>query len=351
MTLKETAPRFRILIAAKKKNVRLKAPRKSALSGFRTPERFHEESLLSPMALIASQAHVVPLEASDGVFVDGVFYPGALSIFQESDGTLSLVQEVPMEDYVAGVVAAEVSPKWPQAALEAQAIVARTYAFYIREGRPASSRYDLEATTAHQVYRGNTHSPETIRRAVAATRGLILTYAGKPIFACYHSNCGGKTAKAAWVWGKDQPYLKPAACPYDRHEAHYRWEWTVEGEELQKKLDFVENSFAGATDLSVLEREAGGRVLRIAARSASGAEKIWTGTEFRRLAGPENLRSTRFWFQREGSRYLFHGLGFGHGVGLCQEGAKAYAERGKNTKWILQHYYSGVRLEKIPQRP
>ncbi len=147
-----------------------------------------------------------------------------LEIVEDQKGTLTVINELPLENYVMGVLAGEIPRNWPLEALKAQAIAARTFAVLTQtQARQKGGAYDLENTALFQMYGGSELVNENIQKAVGQTQDDILTYHSAPILAFYHSNCGGKTTGALEVWSKDQPYLRPVDCPYGNNGEHFRW--------------------------------------------------------------------------------------------------------------------------------
>ena len=148
------------------------------------------------------------LEAGEGraLRVGGWRVRGMLEVSRTAKG-LRVVNHVGLEDYVSGTLGREVYPGWETEMLKAQAVVARSYALYRRARGAGAAAFDVEGTTAGQVYGGADAETPRLRAAVTATRGEILVYQGAPIFAAYHSSSGGRTASAAEVWGRPVPYL------------------------------------------------------------------------------------------------------------------------------------------------
>lgn len=275
---------------------------------------------------------------------------GRLEVVAEADGLL-LVNELPLERYLAGVVGLEMDPGWPPEALKAQAVAARTYALHRRLARRRAAaseldraRYDLEAGVLDQVYGGADGEDPRAVEAVAATRGEWLAGPdGEPIFAAFHSTAGGYTESAAEVWGRPLPYLVAHACPYDRDSPVFTWRWTVPVEEVERRLVAAGYPVAGLRRLEVAGRTASGRARSVRAAAAGGSVTL-PAVELRRLLGYGRLRSTGFEVDRDGDAFRFDGRGAGHGVGLCQWGARGMALGGRGYRAILDFYYPRSRL-------
>jgi stage II sporulation protein D len=247
------------------------------------------------------------------------------------------VDVVPLEVYVERTVASEIYPSWPMDALKAQAVVARTYALHER-ARNANLAYDVESSVVSQRYREGA-VPARIRRAVAETRAEFLEYRGAPILAAFHASAGGRTASAEEVWGQPLAYLQAVSSP-DDDSPDYFWSFEIARGDLLDALRSRGFPVGGGRPIEVAERSASGRVTRVRVGDAEV-----TGREFRRALGGRALRSTKFEVRvsdRDVVRFL--GSGSGHGVGLCQWGARALADSGESYREILEHYYPGSRL-------
>ena len=281
---------------------------------------------------------------------DGRPYRGSLELRRMASGRLTVVNLVDLEEYVDGVIKGEIDPRWPQAAVRAQAVAARTLAvqrMLAREGSQAGAGagFDLQATTDAQVYLGAAAEDPAATAAVEATRGTIITYDGRPIFAAYHSNSGGHTEDSENVWGTPYPYLRGVPDPYALEAPGVTWSAVL-------PLAAIEGDLRrGGTDLAALDDVAPGRVtpwgrvVTLVLRGGDGRTQEINANRFRLLVGPSVLRSTMFSVTREGAAAGFTGRGSGHGVGLDQWGARAMAARGFTFEQILKYYYTGVTIE------
>ncbi len=267
----------------------------------------------------------------------GVRYSGQLEVWKGEKG-LYVVNELPLEDYVESVVAAEVGTDWEVEALKAQAVIARTYAVYKKmAGTNSNGIYHLTSSVLHQVYRGN-NSNFKVTYAIRATEGEILTYNGKPIEALYHSTCGGKTENAEDVFGRKIPYLRSVESRCDL-SPYWIWERKIPIVDIEKAVNMQ-----GITGLEVKTRTSTGRVKEIILGSANGDMTI-KATELRKLLGWSRLPSTYFEVKRDGDSIIFEGKGYGHGVGLCQWSALQMASEGKTYREILSFFYPGTEIE------
>jgi SpoIID/LytB domain protein len=245
------------------------------------------------------------------------------------------VASVPLELYVARVLAGEGEPRAADAAQQALAIAIRTYALanLDRHGRDG---YDVCDTTHCQVPRAATPAS---RRAAMATAGQVLTWRGSIAQVFYSASCGGVSEEASQVWPDvNLPYLR--ARPDDVHDADR--EWTLELSLAQIRQHLVRAGFSGSrlNAIDVADRDGSGRVARLRLRGLQ-PESV-SGSQFRMAVGAVELRSTAFSLSRRGDMVTFTGRGFGHGVGLCVIGAGRRALRGESARAILDQYFPGL---------
>lgn len=258
---------------------------------------------------------------------------------------LSLVNEVDLEEYIKGVVPAEMSPTWHMEALKAQAVVARTYALYQRMLN-RSREYDLVATVQDQVYQGRQGVDARVQEAVEATRGIAVAYQNAPIFAAFSSTAAGPTEDAMNVWSKDLPYLKGVDCPFDVNSPRYRWRAALKLEDLEQTFRRQGVDVGTIASLTPFAYSRAGRVTKLRILHSRG-ELILRGEDFRRLIGYSVIPSTQFEVEAIGREVALAGRGSGHAVGLCQWGAKELAEQGYPYTTILAYYFPGTELRRV----
>lgn len=285
----------------------------------------------------------VGVEALGGVWVNGRRYPGALSLVPRGGGRLDVLNLVDLEAYVERSVAAEVAASWPEEMLKAQAIVARTYALYERRHRARES-FDLESSVLSQKYSGD-RVPAAARGATRATRGAYLSYAGAPILAAFHSSSGGFTASSEEVWGEALPYLGGVPSP-DAAAPDYFWRYEISRSDLRDALADAGFDPGDHVDVRVLRRSGSGRVERLAVGAS-----VLSGRQLRGVLGGRAIRSSLFEVGVSQDWIRFMGSGAGHGVGLCQWGARELALRGRHAREILDYYYPGTHLRQLGARP
>lgn len=334
----------------------------------------------------------VLVSADNRVTIQGVPYRGKAEVAVNSAGTLAGINEVPIEEYLYGVVPRELPPTvWPELeALKAQAVAARTYAMR-GLGKRAGDGYDLLATTADQVYGGLNAEHPLSTQAVDETEALVARYGGALIEALYSSTSGGYTADNEEVFNSAPvPYLRgvrdahrgaafanvPTLDVFKNHanpkslrgtrngdyeadwSQYHRWTFTWTAAEIRQAISAFAGVDVGTVQaINVLERGPSGRALLIEYVTDAGT---WTDTKDRiraslRYIGENgalnNLRSTLFFIEPvvDGATgaigFAAYGGGWGHGVGMCQTGAVGMAAKGFTFEQILNHYYRDITID------
>jgi stage II sporulation protein D len=268
--------------------------------------------------------------------------------------------EMNLEEYITGVVAAEMPAEFELEALKSQAVAARTYAvknMLIFGGGGLASQSGADVSTDSRQSQAWTSREKLkerwdknydaywgkISRAVEETRGQVVTYNGELINAVFHSTSGERTASAKEVWGFDYPYLTSVVCTWDQKTPRYqeRKEFAVADIEqlLGTDTQVVAAVQNGSGAIQVIEKTDSGRVgqLRI-------GSKVLPGLAIREKL---DLRSTNFTVEIRDGKMIFTTIGYGHGVGLCQYGANGMAKAGHDYRQIITTYYTGVALKNI----
>jgi SpoIID/LytB domain protein len=250
---------------------------------------------------------------------------------------------VPIEVYVARVLAGEAEPKAPEGELQALAIAIRTYAL-VNAGRHARDGFDVCDSTHCQVPRA---ANAATRAAARATAGQILTWGGAPAEVFYSASCGGRSESPGQVWpGADYPYMR--SLPDDVHDEDEPWTFELTLGDAQRIL--VAAGFEGRLrDVEVEDRNVSGRAIRL--RLSGMQPGVIAGDQFRMAVGAARLRSTAFSIEQRGSTLRFTGRGYGHGVGMCVIGAGRRAARGEDVRAILAHYYPGLDITRLGSAP
>lgn len=300
------------------------------------------QRLSGPVRLKAGEAPGLLVPKSGTFYLGGRGYRGYLKIVDDG-GKVTLVNVLPLEQYLAGVLGGEIPASWPAATQRALAVAARTYATYLLQD-PRHAEYDLVATDQDQVYAGLDGESASSRSALAATRGEVLVHSdGRVLKAYYSSNCGGHTEDAAQVFGPKVPPIRAVKDPYCPPA---RWSRTFTLAEVRAKLARDGKPLKGLKSVEITRKNRSGRIEEIAILDQEGQEVRLNGQEFRRIMGYRELRSTRCTMTASGDRLRFEGNGWGHGVGLCQWGALEMGEQGQSYRQILAHYYRDAKIEK-----
>ena len=270
---------------------------------------------------------------------------------QNSGQNAVIENEDEFEEYIVGVVAAEMPALYEKEALKAQAVAARTYA--IRNIQSGNTVDDL-IKSGGQAYNSVDKKKKKwgdnfdtyynkIKSAVDETRGEIMVYNGEPILAAFHAISSGRTETAENVWENEEPYLKSVESPMDTTAEDYTAQVVMTEEEVISKLQaqkpelsVAKGGFASQTQ--VIERSEAGYIQTIQIGNV-----VFTGREVREILG---LRSSDLTITQKGQDVIFTTKGYGHGAGMSQYGANCLAQEGKNYKEILEYYYTDIGFEK-----
>ncbi len=272
-------------------------------------------------------------------------YRGQLSLVKWNKKYL-VINVMDVEEYLFGVIGKEMDKSWPFEALKAQAVCSRTLIYYYKEiAAKKNIPYDVSDTIYHQVYGGVASENENIIRAVEETSNQILAgqdgengYNIMPSF--FHACCGGRTNSPSETWGGRYQLLDGVDDPYCSGSPFYAWSRSFTREELK--------SITGTDVCSIKVKgfDKSGRAKQIEIQGVSGI-KIIAAETFRMMTinssttfrSSKSLPSTMFTIVKNGNSFVFSGNGYGHGVGLCQWGARKMAEEGKNYMEILKYYF------------
>ena len=281
--------------------------------------------------------------------LNGREYPGALEIMRTGDA-LTVINELPLEDYLAGAVKAEAGDKMPLEMLKAQAVVARTYAAYHRRLN-AEKAFHLVASTLNQQYVGRVPADSPVWAAVRDTADQVLLWNGELFPAFSHTDSGGHTEDPRVVFAaSNMPALKPVRVDFPSASPHHRWRLDLPLADLSAALLRGGVAVGRVMKLDVLERSTSLRVARIAIRGTAGTVTL-RGSDLRRLVGYDTLKSTLFAVAVTGPVVRFVGRGYGHGVGLDQWSAKTMADQGYRAEEIVAYYYPGAVLTTLAGPP
>ncbi|MDR7073492.1 stage II sporulation protein D [Fictibacillus barbaricus] len=263
--------------------------------------------------------------------------------------SMDTVENIPLEEYVTGVVASEMPAEFEVEALKAQALTARTYIVKTMYAQSKDDSLPVEAvvsdTVQHQVYKGNEELKKIwgdeyadklskVVKAVTETKGQILTYEGQPIQASFFSMSNGFTVDSEDYWKNKYPYLRSVESPWDKKAPKFEQTVQLPVSLVEEKLG-VSLSKDGKIG-KVVSSTSGKRIGKFAI-----GKKEFTGKEIREKL---ELRSTDFQITKKGKQVTITTKGYGHGVGMSQYGANGMAKEGKTYKDILNYYYKGIAI-------
>jgi len=278
-------------------------------------------------------------------------YRGVLYI-QKYNDIYFIINKIDIEEYLYGVVGKETDKNYPFEALKAQSICSRTIALKkIYENKEKNLPFDITSTMFHQVY-GSCEDDEVIK-SVEETKGEVLLYNDKIPDIFFHACCGGKTVSPSEIWeGSNILYIKGVDDPYCESSPYTNWERKFSKMELSKILDLQE-----IKEIKISEKDSSGRAKKVKIFLSNGKIIYLTGHQLRMninskttniiFKNPKLLPSTLFSIENTKDEIIFLGKGYGHGVGMCQWGAKVMAEKGFSYKEILSHYFPLLEIKNI----
>lgn len=270
-------------------------------------------------------------------------YTGKLYLIP-THSTFTVVEYTDLENYLLGVLPYEMSYSWPLEALKAQAVAARTYTRMQLKGPQAP--FDLYSDVRSQMYKGSGVVYDSVRQAVQGTSGQVLTYKDKLFNTYYHANCGGGTDDAKIWTGSTEETIKPlkgASCKTDTHSKSYSWQATLPSQSINAFVN--RNGLAGnVTKIKIAQRTNTKRAVSLKFTTSKGTKTL-SCARFRLAVGPSLLKSCKITsIDKSGRGFNFTGNGYGHGIGMCQDGAKGMALEGKTYKQILANYFPSAQL-------
>jgi len=352
-----SSEKIKVAILKNMTNLTIEGATVAEADGYRLPLQPDKEASRSAFSLALEGSGALTVNGSkitgsriaffsdNGVLsVNSRTYRGKIEVIREQKGLL-VVNELPLEFYVAGLINQEISSKWPIEVVKAQAVIARTYAMYRKQKR-VTGDYHVEATVADQVYAGSMTEDERSLYAVKETIGEVLTYNGELALTVYHSNSGGMTEDAKNIWGKDYPYLRQVKSLFDKDSSHFSWILNMSPQSVEAALKDAGYSISDIQNIIPVYTTNSGRVIKVMMHYAGGKLEM-SGEDLRKAVGYDKLKSTMFTVEIVNSSFVFNGKGYGHGVGLSQWGAKGMAEKGYTYTEILEHFYPGTRIERI----
>lgn len=268
-------------------------------------------------------------------------YMGLIEL-KPTSGGIYVINHLPTETYLEGVLNAEISTKWNMNVVKAQAVISRTFALYQRQRR-LDKAWHMTSSYFDQVYHGANISDLRGKFAIRKTYGMVVKYHNKLAQTFYHSNCGGKTEDPVYIWQNSVPYLSVKDVPYGQEDPRYFWNHTLSSYHLNRLLKKAGIRVSRIDDFYVSERTASDRAYKLAIKSGSKTAYL-KAKDFRKFAGYRKVQSLMFDVVKTPNGFYIEGKGNGHGVGLCQWAAKEMADKGYSYTDILNFFYDGVQL-------
>ncbi len=268
-------------------------------------------------------------------------FRGQVILIRTPDDHITVVNTVNIEDYIKGVLYHEVSHHWPIEAIKAQAVATRTYALY---SISKMKDYDVTNDIYSQVYGGRGSERYRTGLAVDRTTSEILIFNGKILPAYFHACCGGMTEDASALWNIDAPPLKGVPCLFCKDAPHMNWTNNMRLKTIQDLLNSKGYKIGLIKDLSVSLRDRSNRVVELKVTGRSNEIITIKGEALRELLGPNILKSNNYEIEMKGYYVNFIGHGWGHGVGMCQWGARGMAMQQFSYNQILNYYYPGAQI-------
>jgi stage II sporulation protein D len=277
------------------------------------------------------------------VIINKHHFRGEVLLIRTPEDRITAVNSINIEDYIKGVLYHEVSHHWPMEALKAQAVATRTYALYSMGGA-AGKEYDVTNDIYSQVYGGKNSERYRTGLAVDRSTGEILVYGEKILPAYFHATCAGMTEDAKELWEINLAPLKGVPCLFCQDSPHMHWKKNFRLGDIEQLLNKRGYKTGLIKDIAIVDRDRSGRISTLKITSREGQETVVKGKDFREAIGPNVLKSNSYDIEMKGYYVDFVGKGWGHGVGMCQWGARGMAAQQFTYKQVLAYYYPGSQL-------
>jgi stage II sporulation protein D len=300
--------------------------------------RLLDKGIFIGMQVYPYQRIIIEPLRDASVVVNNRRFRGNVVLMRTSDNRLTAVNSINIEDYVRGVLYHEVSHHWPMEAIKAQAVATRTYVLYAMAGA-TNKDYDVTNDIYSQVYGGKDSERYRTGLAVTHTIGEVLVFKGKILPAYFHATCGGMTEDAKNLWDIDLAPLSGVVCNFCQGSPHMKWKKNFRLKDIQDALNKHGYAVGPIKDLSIVDRNRSERIDHLKITSRDGKEMLISGKDFREIMGPNVLKSNNYEISMQGYYVDLTGKGWGHGVGLCQWGARGMALQQFTYKQILSYYY------------
>ncbi len=302
----------------------------------------HRNNQVQAGTLVAAQPIIIEPVGGTILEWDKNKYTGKFVVLPGK--TFMLLEYVPLEQYLYGVLPYEMHHTWALEALKAQAVAARTYTLKSIE-KKVEEPFDLYNDVRSQVYKGGGQVYDNVKQAVDQTRGEVLTYKGELFFTYYHGNCGGGTDPVQ-IWNPKLVNIKPlsgASCKFDAHSKSHDFKQDL-AKSAVEKFARAQGLKGGLKSIKVAKKTASGRAINLTLKTSNGSKTVLCSS-FRAGTGLRSCKITKL--STGANKVHFEGHGYGHGIGMCQDGAHGMAKQNYTYKQILKHYYPGSTLSQI----
>jgi len=292
----------------------------------------------------------IVLVPTDGlILTESRPYKGRMRI-KKTGAKITFINIIDLENYLPGVISSEMDESWPEKSLAAQAISARTFAFFrIKQSKlkEAEIDYDLTDDIFSQVYRGEERTGPKTRKAIEDTKGIIMAYNGKIFNSLFHDTCGGYTESGELVFKLTPlPPLAGRKCGFCGHSKYTNWQARYTVKEIVVGLKLSKDAYI--EEIKPLKTAPGGHILELGLKiRGKSQEMVWEAQKFRIALGPNKLRSSMFKVTNNGDNFEFTGQGWGHAVGMCQEGTREMSKQEYCPREILEYFYPESRVVRI----
>ncbi|MDD5044598.1 MAG: SpoIID/LytB domain-containing protein [Candidatus Omnitrophica bacterium] len=300
--------------------------------------------IMAPKGFYINSLNIEEIKATikprnpDSIRINDRRFRGDIMLIGKPSGIL-VINFLNLEDYLKGVLYHEISHYWPIEAIKAQAVVSRTFALY-QSAENKNKEYDMTCDIYSQMYGGRTSERWRTSMAVDKTRGQVIKYQGAILPAYFHATCGGSTEDANVLWNIDLVPLKGVICNFCKKSPHYDWTTILTLDAIKSALNKSKYRVNIIRNIVIKERNKTNRINKI--EIITDAKNIdISGKDFRNIIGPNVIKSLNFGLKIQDENVEFQGIGWGHGVGMCQWGAYFMARSGASYEEIIQYYYPG----------
>ena len=303
----------------------------------------HKNGQVQVGTLIAKQPILIEPVGGITLELNKNKYTGTFEILPGAN-SFNIIELTPLENYLYGVLPHEMHHTWALEALKAQAVAARTYTLKSIE-KKAEEPFDLYSDVRSQMYKGSAQVYDSVKKAVDQTNGQVLSYKGELFFTYYHGNCGGGTDHVE-IWNEKAPHIKPlagASCKFDTHSKSFNFSQDIT-KTVAEKFARSQGLKGSLKSIKIAKKTSTGRANLLVLKTANGSKQVRCA-DFRAYTGIRSCKITKLTVGS--TKVHVEGHGYGHGIGMCQDGAHGMAKQNYTYKQILKQYYPGSTLSVV----